>query len=275
MNIKLQIIINHNYSILNYLKVFQNKLQLLDIIIQPQPNQLNALNTFVSSRIQAYSLCDSSNLFYITFSFAKPYPHSQQHFPQLIIRLLNNILVKPVDLLQSKNQLIQQTHQKIVIYNKKIVDVIYMALIQIKNGLSPNSNQNQKFISLNNHQKNIKKKFQQSLIYMAIQLNKTILFMYMPIIKIKIMKLRIQQLNFIITPCLVRSFVYQKHKINKKSTARYQYKVSFSIIIEIILFGSQDLQIKKKFLVKLKNFIRLRSKIKIIIITQTWNNQNL
>ncbi|CAK82323.1 unnamed protein product (macronuclear) [Paramecium tetraurelia] len=66
MNKKLQLITTHNYSLINYLKVFQKKLQLLDTTIQPQSNQQNGQLTFITSSIQIYSLYDSSNLFYLT-----------------------------------------------------------------------------------------------------------------------------------------------------------------------------------------------------------------
>lgn len=38
MNKKLQLITTHNYSLINYLKVFQKKLQLNETTIQPQSN---------------------------------------------------------------------------------------------------------------------------------------------------------------------------------------------------------------------------------------------
>ncbi|CAD8048679.1 unnamed protein product [Paramecium primaurelia] len=66
MNKKLQLITTHNYSLINYLKVFQKKLQLLDTTIQPQSNQPNGQLTFITTQIQIYSLYDSSNLFYLT-----------------------------------------------------------------------------------------------------------------------------------------------------------------------------------------------------------------
>ncbi|CAD8132407.1 unnamed protein product [Paramecium octaurelia] len=66
MNKKLQLITIHNYSVINYLKVFQKKLGLESTVIQPQINQQGGKLEQFGDDIQVYSHYDSSNLFFVT-----------------------------------------------------------------------------------------------------------------------------------------------------------------------------------------------------------------
>ncbi|CAD8055069.1 unnamed protein product [Paramecium sonneborni] len=66
MNKKLQLITFQNYTLINYLKVFQKKLGLENTEISPSINQPNGKLEQFGDDIQVYSQYDSSNLLFVT-----------------------------------------------------------------------------------------------------------------------------------------------------------------------------------------------------------------